>query len=144
MAAMKITAALLILGIEYALYWNSCSIAQRYPNRRYHCSCNAYDCSPGHQINHGTLFMFLQHIFHPADRYSLFVPYSLQSKNKSTLYSLKSGSCRKCYMGNTRYVLSMPFACNNKTHCDHIEPLKPWGFLLGDTMPPLLKNQNDI
>lgn len=22
---------------------------------------------------------------------------------------------------------------------DRIEPLKPWGFLLGDTMPPLLK-----
>jgi hypothetical protein len=26
-----------------------------------------------------------------------------------------------------------------KLICDHIEPLKPWGFLLGDTMPPLLK-----
>jgi hypothetical protein len=35
--------------------------------------------------------------------------------------------------------LSIPLLAIVKLICDHIEPLKPWGFLLGDTMPPLLK-----
>jgi hypothetical protein len=26
-----------------------------------------------------------------------------------------------------------------KVVCDHIEPLKPYGFLLGDTVPPSIK-----
>jgi hypothetical protein len=35
--------------------------------------------------------------------------------------------------------LSMPLLAIVKLICDHIEPLKPWGFLLGDTMPPIIK-----
>jgi predicted PurR-regulated permease PerM len=35
--------------------------------------------------------------------------------------------------------LSIPLLAIVKLICDNIEPLKPWGFLLGDTMPPLLK-----
>jgi len=35
--------------------------------------------------------------------------------------------------------LSLPLLAIVKLICDHIEPLKPWGFLLGDTMPPLIK-----
>ena len=34
--------------------------------------------------------------------------------------------------------LSIPLLAIVKLIFDHIEPLKPWGFLLGDTMPPLL------
>lgn len=33
--------------------------------------------------------------------------------------------------------LSIPLTAIVKLIFDHIEPLKPWGFLLGDTMPPL-------
>jgi predicted PurR-regulated permease PerM len=33
--------------------------------------------------------------------------------------------------------LSIPLTAILKVICDHIEPLKPWGFLLGDTMPEL-------
>jgi len=33
--------------------------------------------------------------------------------------------------------LSIPLTAIIKLIFDHIEPLKPWGFLLGDTMPPL-------
>jgi predicted PurR-regulated permease PerM len=33
--------------------------------------------------------------------------------------------------------ISIPLTAIVKLICDHIEPLKPWGFLLGDTMPPL-------
>ena len=35
--------------------------------------------------------------------------------------------------------LSIPLLAIVKLIFDHIEPLKPWGFLLGDTMPSLLK-----
>ncbi|MCJ7563609.1 MAG: AI-2E family transporter, partial [Candidatus Aminicenantes bacterium] len=35
--------------------------------------------------------------------------------------------------------LSLPLLAIVKVICDHIEPLKPWGFLLGDTMPSILK-----
>jgi predicted PurR-regulated permease PerM len=35
--------------------------------------------------------------------------------------------------------LSIPLLAIVKLICDNIEPLKPWGFLLGDTMPSLLK-----
>jgi predicted PurR-regulated permease PerM len=34
--------------------------------------------------------------------------------------------------------LSIPLLAIIKLICDNIEPLKPWGFLLGDTMPSLL------
>jgi predicted PurR-regulated permease PerM len=35
--------------------------------------------------------------------------------------------------------LSIPILAIVKVICDHVESLKPWGFLLGDTMPPILK-----
>jgi hypothetical protein len=35
--------------------------------------------------------------------------------------------------------ISIPLLAIVKLICDHVEPLKPWGFLLGDTMPPLIK-----
>jgi predicted PurR-regulated permease PerM len=35
--------------------------------------------------------------------------------------------------------LAIPLLAIVKLICDHIESLKPWGFLLGDTMPPLIK-----
>ncbi|MBE0647160.1 MAG: AI-2E family transporter [Bacteroidales bacterium] len=35
--------------------------------------------------------------------------------------------------------LSLPVLAVIKLIFDHIEPLKPWGFLLGDTMPPIIK-----
>ncbi len=36
-------------------------------------------------------------------------------------------------------VLSIPLTAIVKLVFDHIEPLKPWGFLLGDVMPPSFK-----
>jgi predicted PurR-regulated permease PerM len=35
--------------------------------------------------------------------------------------------------------LSIPLLAIIKLVFDKIEPLKPWGFLLGDTMPPIIK-----
>jgi len=36
-------------------------------------------------------------------------------------------------------VIAIPLTAIAKLIFDHVKPLKPWGFLLGDTMPPLLK-----
>jgi predicted PurR-regulated permease PerM len=35
--------------------------------------------------------------------------------------------------------ISIPLTAIAKLIFDNVEPLKPWGFLLGDTMPPILK-----
>jgi hypothetical protein len=35
--------------------------------------------------------------------------------------------------------LSLPLLAIVKVIFDHLESMKPWGFLLGDTMPPLKK-----
>jgi len=40
--------------------------------------------------------------------------------------------------------LSLPLLAVIKVIFDHIEPLKPWGFLLGDTMPPVLKIKHNL
>lgn len=40
--------------------------------------------------------------------------------------------------GISGMFLSIPLLAIVKLICDHIDPLKPWGFLLGDTMPPIL------
>ena len=41
--------------------------------------------------------------------------------------------------GITGMFLSIPLLAIVKLIFDHVESLKPWGFLLGDTMPPILK-----
>jgi predicted PurR-regulated permease PerM len=51
--------------------------------------------------------------------------------------------------GVSGMFLSIPLIAIIKVICDHVEPLKPWGFLLGDMVPTtpkftLLKKQNII
>jgi predicted PurR-regulated permease PerM len=41
--------------------------------------------------------------------------------------------------GLSGMFLAIPLLAIVKLVLDNIEPLKPWGFLLGDTMPPLIK-----
>ena len=41
--------------------------------------------------------------------------------------------------GISGMFISIPLTAIIKVIFDHIEPLKPWGFLLGDTMPPILQ-----
>ena len=40
--------------------------------------------------------------------------------------------------------LAIPLTAIIKLIIDHIEPLKPWGFLLGDTMPPIVKLKSKL
>jgi predicted PurR-regulated permease PerM len=68
------------------------------------------------------------------------VPKIVASKVKiNALFSVIVVLAGNALWGIPGMFLSIPLLAIVKLICDHIEPLKPWGFLLGDTMPPLLK-----
>jgi predicted PurR-regulated permease PerM len=68
------------------------------------------------------------------------VPYIVASKIKiNALFSVIIVLAGNALWGIPGMFLSMPLLAIIKLICDNIEPLKPWGFLLGDTMPPILK-----
>jgi predicted PurR-regulated permease PerM len=68
------------------------------------------------------------------------VPYIVASKVKiNALFSIIVVLAGNALWGIPGMFLSIPLLAIVKMVCDHIEPLKPLGFLLGDTMPPLLK-----
>jgi predicted PurR-regulated permease PerM len=68
------------------------------------------------------------------------VPYIVASKIKiNALFSVIVVLAGNALWGIPGMFLSMPLLAIIKLICDHIEPLKPWGFLLGDTMAPILK-----
>lgn len=70
------------------------------------------------------------------------VPYIVASKVKiNALFSIIVVLAGNVLWGIPGMFLSIPLLAIVKLICDHIEPLKPWGFLLGDTMPPILKIQ---
>jgi predicted PurR-regulated permease PerM len=68
------------------------------------------------------------------------VPYIVASKVKiNALFSIIVVLAGNALWGIPGMFLSIPLLAIVKLVCDNIEPLKPWGFLLGDTMPSLLK-----
>ena len=68
------------------------------------------------------------------------VPIIVASKVKiNALFSIIVVIAGNALWGIPGMFLSIPLLAIVKLICDHIDPLKPWGFLLGDTMPPLLK-----
>jgi len=68
------------------------------------------------------------------------VPKIVASKVKiNALFSIIVVIAGNALWGIPGMFLSIPLLAIVKLICDHIEPLKPWGFLLGDTMPSLLK-----
>jgi predicted PurR-regulated permease PerM len=68
------------------------------------------------------------------------VPKIVASKVKiNMLFSIIVVIAGNALWGIPGMFLSIPLLAIVKLICDHIEPLKPWGFLLGDTMPGLLK-----
>jgi predicted PurR-regulated permease PerM len=67
------------------------------------------------------------------------VPKIVASKVKiNALFSILAVIVGNALWGVPGMFLSIPLLAIVKLIFDHIEPLKPWGFLLGDTMPPLL------
>jgi predicted PurR-regulated permease PerM len=68
------------------------------------------------------------------------VPKIVASKVKiNALFSIIVVLAGNALWGIPGMFVSIPLLAIVKLIFDHIEPLKPWGFLLGDTMPPLLK-----
>jgi len=68
------------------------------------------------------------------------VPKIVASKVKiNALFSILAVLVGNIIWGVPGMFLSIPLLAIIKLICDHIEPLKPWGFLLGDTMPPIFK-----
>lgn len=70
------------------------------------------------------------------------VPLVVASKVKiNALFSIIAVIVGNAVWGISGMFLSIPLLAIIKLICDHIESLKPWGFLLGDTIPspPLLK-----
>jgi predicted PurR-regulated permease PerM len=68
------------------------------------------------------------------------VPKIVASKVKiNALFAIIVVIAGNALWGIPGMFLSIPLLAIVKLICDHIEPLKPWGFLLGDTMPPLIK-----
>ncbi|MHB8053807.1 MAG: AI-2E family transporter [Candidatus Aminicenantales bacterium] len=68
------------------------------------------------------------------------VPKIVASKVKiNALFAIIVVIAGNALWGIPGMFLSLPLLAIVKVVCDEIEPLKPWGFLLGDTMPPLLK-----
>lgn len=67
------------------------------------------------------------------------VPKIVASKVKiNALFSIIVVIVGNALWGVPGMFLSIPLLAIVKLIFDHIEPLKPWGFLLGDTMPPLM------
>lgn len=68
------------------------------------------------------------------------VPYIVASKVKiNALFSIIVVIAGNVLWGIPGMFLSIPMLAIVKLICDHIDQLKPWGLLLGDTMPPLIK-----
>jgi predicted PurR-regulated permease PerM len=68
------------------------------------------------------------------------VPIIVSSKVKiNALFSIIVVIAGNALWGVPGMFLSIPVLAIVKLIFDHIESLKPWGFLLGDTMPPLIK-----
>jgi len=71
---------------------------------------------------------------------NLIVPKIVASKVKiNALISIIAVLVGGALWGVAGMFLSLPVTAIAKVICDRIEPLKPWGFLLGDTMPPIGK-----
>jgi predicted PurR-regulated permease PerM len=68
------------------------------------------------------------------------VPKIVASKVKiNALFSIIAVIAGNALWGIPGMFLSIPLLAIVKLIFDHIEPLQPWGFLLGDTMPSILK-----
>lgn len=68
------------------------------------------------------------------------VPKVVASKVKiNALFSIIVVIAGNALWGISGMFLAIPLLAIVKLICDQIDSLKPWGFLLGDTMPPILK-----
>lgn len=85
------------------------------------------------------LVLVLAIVIHLIDN-SFIIPKIVASKVKiNALISITAIIAASALLGIPGMIICIPVIGIVKLIFDHIEPLKPWGFLLGDTMPTLLK-----
>ena len=85
------------------------------------------------------LIIVLSIFIHLIDN-SFIIPKIVASKVKiNALISITAIIAASALLGVPGMIICIPVIGIIKLIFGHIEPLKPWGFLLGDTMPPLLK-----
>ena len=73
------------------------------------------------------------------------VPKVVASKVKiNALVSIVVVLAGSALWGIPGMLISIPLTAIIKVICDHIEPLKPWGFLLGDTFQGMARSKNDL
>ena len=143
MVAALDTAALLILGIEYALLIGILGallnmipyigglVAVAMPM----IVALVTKSSPLYVFYVLAAYYFIQLIDN-----NYIVPYIVASKVKiNALFSIIVVIAGNALWGIPGMFLAIPLLAIIKLICDHIESLKPLGFLLGDTMPPILK-----
>jgi len=86
------------------------------------------------------LYVFGTHIFIQFIDNNYIVPKIVASKVKiNALFSIIIVLVGNELWGITGMFLSIPLLAIVKVIFDHIDGLKPWGFLLGDTMPAMIK-----
>jgi predicted PurR-regulated permease PerM len=143
LVAVLDTAALLILGIEYALILGIIGallntipylgglVAVAMPM----LVALVTKSSPMYAI----YVLIAYYIIQLIDNHYI-VPIIVASKVKiNALFAIIVVLAWNALWGIPGMFLSIPILAIVKLICDHIEPLKPWGFLLGDTMPPILE-----
>ena len=70
---------------------------------------------------------------------NIIVPLIVSSKVKiNALFTIMVVFAGNALWGVSGMFLSIPLLAIVKLICDHVEALKPWGFLLGDTLPSLI------
>ena len=137
------TAALLILGIDYAIILGIIGallnvipyvgglVAVALPM----IVAIVTETSPWYAVYVLAAYYFIQLVDN-----NYIVPYIVASKVKiNALFSIIIVLFGNALWGIPGMFLSIPLLAIVKLICDHIESLKPWGFLLGDTMPPFMK-----
>ena len=86
------------------------------------------------------LYVMIAYYFIQLVDNNYIVPKIVASKVKiNALFSIVVVIAGNALWGVPGMFLSIPILAIVKLICDHIEPLKPWGFLLGDTMPPIIE-----
>jgi predicted PurR-regulated permease PerM len=137
------TAALLILGIEYALLLG---LIGAFLNIIPYIGGLVAVALPmivalitKDSAWYAVYVMVLYYVIQLVDN-NYIVPKIVASKVKlNALFSLLAVFAGNALWGIPGMFISIPLLAIIKLVCDHVEPLKPWGFLLGDTMPPLIK-----
>jgi len=87
-----------------------------------------------------TVYVMIAYYFIQLVDNNFIVPYIVASKVKlNALFSIIIVLAGNALWGIPGMFLSIPILAIIKLICDHIESLKPWGYLLGDTMTPGIK-----